>query len=58
MTVEIENAANACALAQIWFEPRAEGVKDLIAVTVSEGIGTGIVVNGQLMRGNGFAGEF
>lgn len=58
LTVEIENAANACALAQIWFEPRAEGVRDLIAVTVSEGIGTGIVVNGQLLRGNGFAGEF
>ena len=58
LPVEIENAANACALAQIWFEPNAEGVRDLIAVTISEGIGTGIVVNGQLVRGNGFAGEF
>lgn len=59
LPVEIENAANACALAEIWFESRSEGVHDLIAVTISEGIGTGIVSNGQLLRGtNGIAGEF
>lgn len=59
LSVEIENAANACALAEIWFEPRSEGVHDLIAVTISEGIGTGIVSNGQLLRGtSGIAGEF
>lgn len=57
--VEIENAANACALAEIWFDQRLNGVQDLIAVTVSEGIGTGIITNGQLLRGvNGLAGEF
>lgn len=59
LLVEVENAANACALAEIWFEKRAEGVRDLIAVTVSEGIGTGIISNGQLVQGiNGAAGEF
>ena len=59
LPVEVENAANACALAEIWFEKRAEGVRDLIAVTVSEGIGTGIISNGQLVQGiNGAAGEF
>lgn len=59
LLVEIENAANACALAEIWFEQRGEGVRDLVAVTVSEGIGTGIVANGQLVRGaGGVAGEF
>ncbi len=59
LLVEIENAANACALAEIWFERRGEGIRDLIAVTVSEGIGTGIVANGRLIRGaNGVAGEF
>lgn len=59
LSVEVENAANACALAEIWFEPRSEGMHDLIAVTISEGIGTGIVSNGQLLRGtNGIAGEF
>lgn len=59
LPVEIENAANACALAEIWFERRGEGIRDLVAVTISEGIGTGIIANGQLLRGaNGVAGEF
>lgn len=59
LTVEIENAANACALAEIWFDRRSDGIQDLIAVTVSEGVGTGIISNGQLLRGvNGVAGEF
>ncbi len=59
LPVEIENAANACALAEIWFDKRSDGIQDLIAVTVSEGIGTGIISNGQLVRGaNGVAGEF
>lgn len=57
--VEVENAANACALAEIWFGRRTDGIRDLIAVTVSEGIGTGIITNGQLIRGtSGTAGEF
>jgi predicted NBD/HSP70 family sugar kinase len=56
--VQIENAANACALAEVWSGPH-EGVSDLTAVTVSEGIGTGIVANGHLVRGpSGAAGEF
>jgi predicted NBD/HSP70 family sugar kinase len=59
LLVEIENAANACALAEIWFDKRSDGIQDLIAVTVSEGIGTGIIAGGQLLRGaNGVAGEF
>lgn len=59
LLVEVENAANACALAEIWFDRRSDGIQDLIAVTVSEGIGTGIITNGQLMRGaSGVAGEF
>jgi len=59
LVIEIENAANACALAEIWFDRRSNGIQDLIAVTVSEGIGTGIISNGQLLRGaGGVAGEF
>ncbi len=59
MPVEIENAANSCALAEIWFNRQGDGVHDLIAVTVSEGIGTGIIANGQLVSGStGVAGEF
>ncbi|MGH9403571.1 MAG: ROK family transcriptional regulator [Terriglobia bacterium] len=58
LPVQIENAANACALSEVWAGPH-EGVQDLIAVTVSEGIGTGVIVNGHLVRGpSGAAGEF
>jgi predicted NBD/HSP70 family sugar kinase len=58
LPVSVENAANACALAEVWSGPFA-GVQDLIAVTVSEGIGTGIISNGHLVRGpSGAAGEF
>jgi predicted NBD/HSP70 family sugar kinase len=58
MPVTLENAANACALAEVW-SGRFAGTQDLVAVTVSEGIGTGIIANGQLVRGpGGAAGEF
>jgi predicted NBD/HSP70 family sugar kinase len=56
--VELENAANACVLAEVWFG-HTEKVRDLVVVTVSEGLGTGVFINGQLARGlNGMAGEF
>jgi predicted NBD/HSP70 family sugar kinase len=58
LEVELENAANACVLAAVWFD-RMEKGRNLVVVTVSEGIGTGILANGQLVRGlNGMAGEF
>src|SRR2546430_1314632 len=50
MRVELENAANACVLAEIWFG-HTENIRDLVVVTVSEGVGTGIFNNGQLARG-------
>lgn len=59
LPVELENAANACALAELWFGHYPQGVRNLVAVTVSEGIGTGLILNHQLVRGsNGLAGEF
>lgn len=59
LPVELENEANACALAEFWFGHQTEGVRNLVAVAVSEGIGTGIILNGQLVRGpSGLAGEF
>jgi predicted NBD/HSP70 family sugar kinase len=58
LEVELENAANACVLAAVWFD-RMESVRNMVVVTVSEGIGAGILINGQLARGlNGMAGEF
>lgn len=57
--VEVENAGNACVLAEIWFGHAGEHVPDLVVLTVAEGVGTGIFSNGQLVRGaNGMAGEF
>jgi predicted NBD/HSP70 family sugar kinase len=59
LPVELENAANSCALAEFWFGHHAIGVRNLVAVTVSEGIGTGMILNHQLVQGStGRAGEF
>jgi len=56
--VELENAANACAIAEASFGGHGE-LRDLVVVTVSEGIGTGIISSGRLVRGaSGLAGEF
>ena len=58
LEVELENAANACALAAVWFD-KMESFRNLVVLTVSEGIGAGILVNGQLARGlSSMAGEF
>lgn len=60
LEVVIENDANAVALAELWFG--AEDIKktrNFIMVFVAEGIGTGIIIDGQVYRGeNGAAGEF
>jgi predicted NBD/HSP70 family sugar kinase len=58
LPVALENAANACLLAELWFG-RMDGVRNAVLVTVSEGIGTGIFANGHLVTGqHGMAGEF
>ncbi len=57
--MELENAANACALAELWSGRHPEDVGNLVAVTVSDEIGVGMILNGQLVRGStGVAGEF
>jgi glucokinase-like ROK family protein len=59
LPVDLENEANACALSEFWFGHHSDGTRNLIAVAVSEGIGIGMVLNGQLVRGpSGLAGEF
>src|SRR5690242_20588024 len=39
LPVELENAANACALAELWSGRHGDGVHNLVTVTVSDGIG-------------------
>lgn len=56
--VEIENAANACIFSERWFG-QAGDESNVIAVSVSEGIGAGLLVDGRLLRGrDDMAGEF
>lgn len=58
LAVRMENAATACLLAELLFG-RLNGIRDAVLVTVSEGIGTGIFANGQVITGfHGMAGEF
>jgi predicted NBD/HSP70 family sugar kinase len=59
LPVDLENVANACALAEFWFGHQSDGARNLISVSVSDGVGVGMVLNGQLVRGqSGLAGEF
>ncbi|HNX90532.1 MAG TPA: ROK family protein [Candidatus Omnitrophota bacterium] len=54
---KLDNDANAAGVAEmIW--GAAKGYKDIFYVTVSTGIGTGVIIDGKLYYGkNGMAGE-
>lgn len=55
--VAITNDANAAAIGEMTYGA-ARGMKDFIVITLGTGVGSGIVVNGQLVYGHdGFAGE-
>ena len=60
LRVYADNDANAAALAELWFgRPEIRDVRDFILVFIENGIGTGIVLDGQVHRGKGgVAGEF
>lgn len=58
--VHIENSGKACALAQLW-ATRSDVVASgsSVFVSVSDGVGVGVVVNGEVLRGrHNTAGEF
>ncbi|MBP5338829.1 MAG: ROK family protein [Prevotella sp.] len=55
--VAITNDANAAAIGEMVYGV-ARGMKNFIVITLGTGVGSGIVVNGQLLYGSdGFAGE-
>lgn len=56
--IEMENAANASLFAERWFGEFGN-TANVVAVSVSDGLGTGLLLDGQLIRGGGdMAGEF
>jgi predicted NBD/HSP70 family sugar kinase len=58
LKVEIDNAANAWLLSEMWFG-KMDGVRHAVLVTIAEGVGTGVIANGQPIYGkHGMAGEF
>ncbi|EFZ36214.1 ROK family protein [Hoylesella oralis ATCC 33269] len=55
--VALTNDANAAAIGEMTYGV-ARGMKNFIMITLGTGVGSGIVVNGQLVYGSdGFAGE-
>ncbi len=55
--VAVTNDANAAAIGEMTYGV-ARGLKDFIMITLGTGVGSGIVINGQLVYGHdGFAGE-
>ncbi|MBO5185741.1 MAG: ROK family protein [Prevotella sp.] len=57
ISVAMTNDANAAAIGEMTYGV-ARGMKNFIMITLGTGVGSGIVVNGQLVYGHdGFAGE-
>src|SRR5437588_2579452 len=57
LPVFIENDANAAALGEYVFGA-GHGCKNMVYLTISTGIGSGIIINGQIVEGtSGTAGE-
>ena len=56
--IEMENAANACLISERWFGNFGDA-SNMIVVSVSEGVGAGLLLDGRVVRGRGdMAGEF
>ena len=55
--VRVTNDANAAAIGEMTYGT-AKGMKNFIVITLGTGVGSGIVINGELVYGSdGFAGE-
>ncbi|TFG35173.1 MAG: ROK family protein, partial [Nitrospirales bacterium] len=57
LPVAVTNDANAAALGEMKYGA-ARGMRNFISITLGTGLGSGIVVNGEIVYGSdGFAGE-
>jgi predicted NBD/HSP70 family sugar kinase len=59
--IHLENSGKACALSQIWMVrgDNDSAANDAVFVSVSDGVGVGMVMNGEVVRGkHNTAGEF
>ena len=55
----IESAPIACAMARLWMSDETRSVQSFAYVHISDGLGVGLVVNGEPLRGDTHsAGEF
>ncbi len=53
LPVYVENDANAAAFSELWFGPVAESnLRTLLFILVVEGLGTGLIINGELHTGS------
>lgn len=59
LQVYVESAPIACALAKLWRVSRTRTVNNFVYVSISDGVGVGIVNRGEVLRGETHtAGEF
>ena len=59
LAVQIENSGRACVLAHAWAVRDGGAPGDLVFVSVSDGVGVGVMIHGELVRGaHNIAGEF
>jgi glucokinase len=54
LPVSVENDANAMCYAE-WRHGAAKGLRNVVALTLGTGVGGGLVLDGKMFRGSGFA---
>jgi predicted NBD/HSP70 family sugar kinase len=53
LPIYVENDANAAAFSELWYGPLSEAnIRTLLFVLVVEGLGTGLIINGELHVGS------
>jgi len=58
-SVYVENSGRACAIAELWASRGDALAGDLVFVNISDGVGVGAVIHGEILRGrHNIAGEF